>query len=91
MCSILKALGTRPDSLWLMSSLRSHVASEKRPFFIVSDVVSSSCIFTGREALYILPGGRDKLPSLKTVPAGRRGGGVGDICWKVEQLCGCTA
>lgn len=56
------------------------MASEKRVFFfIVSDVVLSSCIFTRREALYILPGGREKLlPSLKFVIARRRGR-VGDM------------
>lgn len=80
MCSVLKALGAGPDSLWLMSSLRSHVASEKRLFFlfvfIVSDVVSSSCIFTRREALYSLPGGGDKLPTIK-VGYCREMGGLG--------------
>lgn len=61
-CSLLKALGTELASVWLVSSLRSHVASEKR-LFIVSDLLGSACTLTRREGLYIWPGGRDKLSS----------------------------
>lgn len=66
-----------------MADLRPQVSCgirKKAFFYIVPDVVSSSCILTRREALYILPGGKDKLlPSLKFVIADGKVGKAGDV------------